>query len=91
VMEFLRHIPVLPVDVGVADVYGRLKAAILDHYGPREKARRRRTDIRRLGFTENDLWIAAVARHHGCTIVSADSDFGRIAVVEELAVEDWST
>ena len=34
----------------------------------------------------NDLKIAAIARAHGLTIVSADPEFGR---VQGLRVEDW--
>ncbi len=36
---------------------------------------------------ENDLWIAATALALGATLVSRDSDFGR---VDGLAVVDWT-
>jgi len=35
----------------------------------------------------NDLKIAAIARAHGLTLVSADQDFGR---VPGLRTEDWT-
>jgi len=48
-----------------------------------------KTDVQRLGFNmdENDLWIAASTMSLGATLVSRDSDFGRIP---GLIVEDWS-
>jgi predicted nucleic acid-binding protein len=49
----------------------------------------RRVTIEKLGFQENDLWIAAIAKCHRFTIVSTDSDFERIKEVEELFVENW--
>ncbi|MBI1926747.1 type II toxin-antitoxin system VapC family toxin [Candidatus Poribacteria bacterium] len=87
--QFLEHMAVYPVDRETADIYGRIKAAIIDHFGPKEKAKRRKATIEQLGFQENDLWIAAIAKRHGFTVVSADSDFERIKVIEELSVEKW--
>jgi len=91
VHEFLDDIEILPVDDEAADRYGELKAAILDQFGPKEKAKRRKTKTEHLGFAENDLWIAAIARSRGLTVVSADSDFDRIVVVGHLTVESWLT
>src|SRR5690349_19391696 len=62
--EFLADIDVLPVDGEAATFYGELKARIVNRFGPRERAKRRRATIERLGFTENDLWIAAIAQQH---------------------------
>ena len=67
----------------------RSKLAILDRFGPREKAKRRKTETTQLGFSENDLWIAAIARRYALTIVSADDDFERIKQVEDISVERW--
>lgn len=89
VQSFLHDIDVYPVDDEAANIYGRLKAAILERFGPKEKARRRQARPESLGFTDNDLWIAAIAKRHGCTIVSADSDFNRVAEIDDLAVEAW--
>ena len=89
VNEFLADIEVLPVDDAAADFYGGLKAAILDRFGPREKVKRRKVTTARLGFSENDLWIAAIAKRFGLIIVSSDSDFERIAEVTAIQLESW--
>jgi len=89
VSQFLRGIEVLPLDADTADRYGRLKAAVIERFGSREKARRKRTRLAELGFQENDLWIAAVAQRHGLTLVTADSDFARLSRLGDIAVENW--
>ncbi len=87
--EFLSGINIYYLDQETADIYGQFKAEIIEHFGPKEKSKRRRTRIENLGIGENDLWIAAIALRNGLTIVSADSDFQRLAEVRELAVESW--
>ncbi|WP_298266767.1 type II toxin-antitoxin system VapC family toxin [Geobacter sp.] len=87
--EFFDEIEVFPVDDQVADIYGELKASIIDYFGPKEKAKRRRARIEELGFSENDLWIAAVAKRYGYTVVSCDSDFRRLQEIGSLKVESW--
>jgi tRNA(fMet)-specific endonuclease VapC len=87
--EFLRGIEVLPVDADTADSYGRLKAAVIERFGPKEKAKRRRTYLAELGFQENDLWIAAIAQRHGLTLVTADRDFARLSPLAAIALENW--
>lgn len=89
IQAFFDEIDVFPVDDQVADIYGHLKAAIINHFGPREKAKRRKAKIENLGFSENDLWIAAVAKRHGYTVVSCDSDFERLKEIGGLEVESW--
>jgi tRNA(fMet)-specific endonuclease VapC len=89
VSQFLKAIEVLPLDRDTADRYGTLKAAVIKRFGPREKARRKRTRLAELGFQENDLWIAAVAQRHGLTLVTADSDFARLSRLSNMAVENW--
>ena len=89
VQHFLRGIEVLPLDAETADRYGRLKAAVIERFGPKEKAKRRRTHLAALGFQENDLWIAAVAQRHGLTLVTADRDFIRLSLLEDIATENW--
>jgi len=89
VIAFLENLSVYPADSESARIYGRLKTRVLERFGPREKARRRKFKIEKLGFKDNDLWIAAVALQYDFTLLSADSDFGRLAQVENLAVENW--
>jgi tRNA(fMet)-specific endonuclease VapC len=91
VETLLSRITVYSIDGEVADWYGSLKARLLDRFGPKAKAKRRRATLVGIGVSDNDLWVAAVARRHGCAIVSNDSDFARIAEVTDLAVETWWT
>lgn len=87
--NFLNDVDILPVDDTSADMYGKLKASIIDHFGPKEKEKRRKVEIEKLGFKENDLWIAAIAKSKGYIIVSTDSDFDRMKEVEDIKVETW--
>lgn len=89
VRSFLGAINCFDVDNVTADIYGRIKAGIFSRFGPRERKLRRRFRLKELGVDENDLWIAAVARRHDLTIVSADGGFRRIGEVEELDIEEW--
>jgi len=89
VETLLSRIIVYPIDEEVADWYGSLKARLLDRFGPKAKAKRRKTTLVGIGISDNDLWVAAVARRHGRTIVSNDSHFTRIAEVTDLVVETW--
>lgn len=86
---FLDNINIYLIDQDISDCYGRLKARILQHFGPKDKKQARKTTIQKLGFSDNDLWIAATAISYGLTVVSADSDFVRIQEVQTLALENW--
>lgn len=77
------------IDEATADWYGTFKARLINHFGPKEKAKRRHTTIAQIGVSENDLWIAACAKRHDLVIVSADADFRRIQEVTDLRVESW--
>lgn len=85
----LRGMEVIEIDHDIADVYGRIKAALCRHFAPRDSQKSERYDVRKLGISDNDLWIAAVALRYGHTLVSADSDFQRIKQVIGLEVEQW--
>ncbi len=79
----------LDVTEPVAREYGRLKMALVARFGPRARRGRAETTLRDVGVSDNDLWIAAVARHYGATLVSRDGDFQRIGDVVELRRESW--
>ena len=89
IKEFLNDINVYQIDQKTANVYGDIKAAIFNHFAPKEKAKRRQFANRKLGIGENDLWIAAIAKRYGLIVVSSDGDFDRIREVEDLSVEKW--
>lgn len=64
-----------------------ISPATAEHYS--DLNRRRSFDVARLGFTDNDLWIAATALQNGLVIVSDDADYQRMAEVSALVVENW--
>lgn len=82
--RFLSTIPVFPLDAEDAYVYGELKADLLKHYGPKSGKKARSVKIGDIGFTDNDVWIAAAALSHDAVVVSADSDFQRMLSVRAL-------
>jgi tRNA(fMet)-specific endonuclease VapC len=87
--DFLDDIRVYDVNDVTATIYGQLKAALFKQFAPKEKEKRRRTNITDLGFDENDIWIAATALQYNLTVVSADSDFVRMRSVREFPLENW--
>ena len=86
---FLGTVRIYSIDDQTTDRYARIKASIFRHFGPRETAKRRRTTIGRLGFDENDIWIAATPQCFGLVVVSSDGDFARIAEATPLTHESW--
>ena len=90
ITELLRDMhAVYGIEVKTAEIYGRLKAGVLDHFGPKDRAQRRIVRTEKLGFRENDLWIASIAKQYDLTVVSADSDFQRLQPILGLKVETW--
>jgi tRNA(fMet)-specific endonuclease VapC len=87
--EFLNSINVYPLDTRVADIYGEFKFNLYDRFGPKDRKKRNSTGIHKLGFSENDLWIAATAKRNNLIIVSADSDFVRMKEGLDISVETW--
>lgn len=87
--DFLGRIDQIAISPAISQVYADLKAEILRKLGPKARSKRRSFDLRRLGFSDNDLWIAASAIERDAVVVSEDADFRRIAAVESLEVENW--
>ena len=63
----------------------------MTRFGPRNRAQRRHATIQQIGFSDNDLWIAAIAERNGLIIVSGDRDFARLAQAIPLRYETWLT
>lgn len=87
--EFLKTIKIYPLDNKVAEIYGDFKYNLFEHFGPKEKKKRETTKIHKMGFSENDLWIAATAKRNDLVIVSSDSDFKRMQEVLDISIEAW--
>lgn len=85
----LEQLPALPIDDAAADWYGEIKAALIRRFGPKERRKRRHTTVAQIGVSDNDLWPTATAKAHRATVVSADTDFQRIAEVTDLSVVSW--
>ena len=90
VNEFLSGIEIFPVDDSAADLYGEIKQRIISKYGPKRTKTARKVELKDIGFSDNDLWIAAVAVDKGFTVVSSDRGFSRIkAAFTDLRYETW--
>jgi tRNA(fMet)-specific endonuclease VapC len=61
VEKFLASMRVYPIDDQTANIYGEVKNAILDRFGPKLRSKRRNIKTESLGFKDNDIWIAAIA------------------------------
>lgn len=84
ITSLLSGIRIHHIDSKTAKIYGSIKADLFNRYGPKEKAKRRHTTISQLGFSDNDLWIAALSLQHNLVVVSRDSDFTCIKEVRKL-------
>jgi tRNA(fMet)-specific endonuclease VapC len=72
VERFATGRAIVSCDLDVAREYGRLKQHL------KEKGR---------PLPENDIWIAAMAKHHGMVLVTRDRHFRDVA---DLSTTDWS-
>jgi len=68
---FAEDIAVLPCDVFTARKYGELKHALAVKGRP---------------IPENDLWIAAIAAQHSCSVMTRDSHFKDLPGIATLFV-----
>ncbi len=91
IAEFLQNISIYEINSITAEIYGTLQADLMREFAPKEKSKRRKTRLVDIGFSQHDLWIAAIAFQHDLTLVSADSDFQRIQSVCDLPIETWYT
>jgi tRNA(fMet)-specific endonuclease VapC len=89
VEDFLGRIDQIAISPAISQIYADLKAGILMKLGPKDRSRRRAFDLTKLGFTDNDLWIAASALELSAVVVTEDPDFQRMAALESLDVENW--
>jgi tRNA(fMet)-specific endonuclease VapC len=87
--EFLRNMIVYDLNHDTAIIYAKLKSAILDHFIPKSKDKRRNTNIGSLGFKDNDLWITAIAIQYDLILVSKDSHIQKLNNIVGLKVESW--
>jgi tRNA(fMet)-specific endonuclease VapC len=89
VEAFLSEVDLYLIDEETAITYSRLKASVFNHFAPKDKAKRRSTNMTSLGFSDHDLWITATAIQHQLTLVSADRDMNRINQVQPFSLESW--
>jgi len=87
--RFLKQIQIHDINQDTSKVYAKLKASILERFGPKDKRKSRNIAVESLGFKDNDIWIAATAIQHNLILVSADSDIMRLDGIEGLKVENW--
>lgn len=86
---FLDEIAIYGLGDGIAELYGQFKAELIQHYGPKERKKLRKTMLDSLGISDNDLWIACTALHYDLSIVSTDSDFTRMQAVMQFPLCSW--
>jgi tRNA(fMet)-specific endonuclease VapC len=89
VQAFLADINIYGFDEQTTNIYGELKAKIINIFGPKEKARKRKFTIQKLGISDNDLWIASTVIQEDLILVSRDEDFLRIKQAHNFLLESW--
>jgi tRNA(fMet)-specific endonuclease VapC len=77
------------VDTDTMAIYGRLKAKLVERFGPTDKNKLRNFKIESLGLGDNDLWIASVAIQHSLILITADIDIIKLNGIEDLVIENW--
>lgn len=87
VINLLGYISeVYEIDSETVWIYGRLKAEIIKHFGPKDRQKQRCFRLESLGIFDNDLWIASAAIQHNLILISQDSDFKNLQGFEDLRV-----
>jgi tRNA(fMet)-specific endonuclease VapC len=86
---FLEDTPLYGMDIETTNIYGKLKASVVELFGPKDKSKRRNTKTESLGFKDNDLWIASIAIQHNLILVSADAHIQKLQGIIGLKVESW--
>jgi tRNA(fMet)-specific endonuclease VapC len=89
IKSLLSYIDILGIDKETANIYGKIKADLFKKFGPRKRRSLRKITLRKLGFQENDLWIASIAIKNDLTIVTKDRDFERIKEIVNISLENW--
>jgi tRNA(fMet)-specific endonuclease VapC len=89
--EFIKGIRIYPIDEETAKIYGKFHSEIFKKFAPKDRAKRRKFDIKEAGVKVHDLWIACTAIQHDLVIVSEDSDFKVMNQVRNLSMECWKT
>jgi tRNA(fMet)-specific endonuclease VapC len=85
----LSELNILDIGKQTAKIYGEIKALLCDKFGPKEKSKRRNFNFNSTGISDNDLWIASIAKEHDLTILTTDADFEKIKEVTTIRLDSW--
>lgn len=89
VKTFLTSIDLLTIDHNASEIYGKLKFDLFNKFGAKY-VKRKKQKIAELGFSDNDLWIASIAKQNDLIVLTTDKkDFNRITEVLEIQFESW--
>jgi tRNA(fMet)-specific endonuclease VapC len=91
--EFVQRwdLKIYPINKETSRIYGQFYAEIFNKFAPKDKARRKKFDIREAGVRTHDLWIACTAIQNDLILVSEDRDFQVMNQVRKLNLECWKT
>lgn len=87
--KFIEELLIFDIDSDVSVIYGEVKANLIAKFGPKEKKRKQGYAFKKIGISDNDLWIASVAIKNNVIILTQDKDFNRIQQVAPIKVESW--
>ena len=72
VKSFLASIDLLTIDPKVSEIYGKLKFELFNKFGAKKSVKRKNKKISDLGFSDNDLWIASIAKQNDLIVLTTD-------------------